>query len=118
MLSEEQMYHAKVFIRSYADAFACLQEAARKEATFQHYKSFYLKLNKSSEAQELVLDEEKVQAGKAFEQGYFNRLFNFSRKEVSRYLHTNPTTEEELTLQFDFMANDLRRRLDEAKKAH
>jgi hypothetical protein len=116
MLSEEQMYHAKVFIRSYGDAFACLKESARKQATVRHYTSFYTQLGKSQEAKEITVDEDKVSTGPSFQDSYFHRLFKFSRKEVGHYFKTHPTSAEELGQQLDAMTADLRKRVSEARQ--
>mmetsp|Transcript_8063 Transcript_8063/g.15875 ORF Transcript_8063/g.15875 Transcript_8063/m.15875 type:complete len:126 (-) Transcript_8063:10082-10459(-) len=116
MLSEDQMYHAKVFIRSYADAFACLEEAARKETTFKHYRTFYVQLKKSQDANEIQIDEEKVLPGKSFSGSYFHKLFNFSRESITRYFPSQPSSCEDLSLQLEAMASDLKKRVSEARQ--
>lgn len=41
MLSEKQIYDAKVFLRSYKDAIMCIEQTVIKKTTFDHYSSKY-----------------------------------------------------------------------------
>lgn len=44
MIAEEQLFRAKVFVRSYRDAIRCLEQCAIKERVFTVLKGAYLGL--------------------------------------------------------------------------
>jgi hypothetical protein len=41
MLSEKQIYDAKVFLRSYKDAIVCIEQTVIKKKTFEQYQEKY-----------------------------------------------------------------------------
>lgn len=50
MIAEEQLFHAKVFVRSYGDAIRCLEQCAVKERVFAVLKGAYLGLQEGDHA--------------------------------------------------------------------
>ena len=56
MLSEKQIYEAKVFLRSYKDALLCLEQTVVKKITFSQYRDKYADIllgEKNEETQKL-----------------------------------------------------------------
>jgi hypothetical protein len=93
MLSDEQIYEAKVFMRSYADALTCLQQVARKEVTYNHFKHYYSNLKSDETPPELKKT--------------LNNLFQFSRGHIRQYLKPEPSTADELRAKLDKMIQDI-----------
>lgn len=93
MLSDEQIYEAKVFMRSYADAFTCLNQIARKEVTYLHFKHYYANL-KSDETPADVKE-------------HLKDLFQFTQLHNKQYFKPEPTTSDELRLKLDQIIQDV-----------
>lgn len=80
MLSEDQFFEAKSFLKVYKDAHKCLQQSARKQATFDKYKEFYGKIQESADKNEIAFDSEgNLQIGANFRISYFLRLSQFMK---------------------------------------
>mmetsp|Transcript_13519 Transcript_13519/g.19746 ORF Transcript_13519/g.19746 Transcript_13519/m.19746 type:complete len:96 (+) Transcript_13519:1433-1720(+) len=92
---EEKVYKAKVWMRSWADAVNCLQQSARKQATFSQYKTYYLQIKEPVEGEGLPSKEESLQ------------LFKFTQNLIKEYLTPEPANYQELMQTLDaFIQNN------------
>ena len=64
MISEEQLFDAKVFLRSYCDAIQCVEQCAIKDRVFNIFKINYISIHQGEN------EEMRKQSLK---------LFNFTR---------------------------------------
>ena len=54
MLSEKQIYEAKVFLRSYKDAINCIEQTIIKKVAFEHYQVKYSEIQTEVEKEEAL----------------------------------------------------------------
>jgi hypothetical protein len=52
MLSENQIFQAKVFLRSYKDAILCIEQTVIKKVTNDHYEEMYSQATSLTDSKE------------------------------------------------------------------
>ena len=78
MLSEEEYFEAKSFLRVYKDAFACIEQVARKNSTFDYNSKFYDLLKQGSLRKQIVFDENgNLKKGEFIRASPFFKMFDF-----------------------------------------
>ena len=92
MISEKQVFDAKVFLRSYRDALLCIQQMVIKRKTFDQYQSMLIDAKENKDKQALDVLE-------------FSR-YGLFRLFVSKYLKPEPADSEELIRTLDRIKQD------------
>lgn len=95
MLSEDQVYNGKVFIRSYYDALICLKQVANKQKTFVQFAQYYQTAKSTDE----TIDLESRQEAKS--------IFRFSKNFLVKYFKPDPKSFEEVMECFKQIKEDL-----------
>jgi hypothetical protein len=85
MISDKQMYAAKKFLNSYADAVDCLRQTARKENSLKFYEKWHGIIKASIENNEISVSNDEVASGRNFNSSYFKKAHNFSQDLYSKY---------------------------------
>ena len=49
MINEQQVYNAKVFLRSYKDALVCIQQSVIKKKTYEQYQFHMIEASDNNE---------------------------------------------------------------------
>lgn len=77
MLSEEQYFQAKSFLRVYKDSFRCIEQAAKKKAELEYQQQLYDKLKEGHLKKQIVFDESGLlKKGEFLKSNYFYRIFD------------------------------------------
>jgi hypothetical protein len=76
MLSQEQYFKAKSFLKVYKDSIYCAEQVSRKNSVLNFQSEFYKKLKESHLKKQIVIDEEgNLKKGDFLKSGYFYRMF-------------------------------------------
>ena len=76
MLSSEQYFQAKSFLRLYKDSLTCMEQVARKKSHIQYQADFYDHLQEAYKKKQLEFTEGgNLQPGKDIRSSYFYRVF-------------------------------------------
>ncbi|CAD8047488.1 unnamed protein product [Paramecium primaurelia] len=85
MFTEQPYYEAKVFLKSYNDAIACLKDAAEQKAHLEFQEHVLQSLATARTRQELDVRDGQVVPGLNFGQSKQTKLFQFSNHVFAKY---------------------------------
>eukprot|EP00361_Fabrea_salina_P000605 CAMPEP_0202429818 /NCGR_PEP_ID=MMETSP1345-20130828/3446_1 /ASSEMBLY_ACC=CAM_ASM_000843 /TAXON_ID=342563 /ORGANISM="Fabrea Fabrea salina" /LENGTH=122 /DNA_ID=CAMNT_0049041151 /DNA_START=26 /DNA_END=391 /DNA_ORIENTATION=- len=117
MLSEDQIFEAKRFLRSYKDALSCIRETAEKKAWEDYYSEFYQRFKQAKENKEIEVEEKgDISHGENFRTGYFYKVNKFAQDMLKQTKLPETKDFLQASSQFDQIISDLKNKIYEANQ--
>lgn len=77
MLSEEQYFQAKHFLKLYKDTLTCMEQVAKKKSQMAYTEKFYDKLKEGHLKKQIVFNTDGgLEKGEFLYSNYFYRMFD------------------------------------------